>query len=154
MAPGGFTSCWSRMNRARRERLTAEDREVWAAYARGEIKVSAVPAPPTQSRSRVRAHGKDIDLKLDLHGLTQAEAHRRLARAFERHDLRRLLIVTGLGRGKREGGVLKKALPRWLAEPAFAPRVLSLRAARPEQGGEGAVLVELRRTRPVRNRDR
>jgi DNA-nicking Smr family endonuclease len=71
------------------------------------------------------------DAKLDLHGMTQAQAHHRLAtflhRAFD-HDLRCVLVVTGKGGGRSDRddrlasekhssqshGVLRSMVPRWL----------------------------------------
>jgi DNA-nicking Smr family endonuclease len=88
-----------------------------------------------------------IDATLDLHGLTQSEAHAAVqgfvARAAER-GRRTLLIVTG--KGRRDGvGVLKSALPRWLNEAPVRDDILALAEARPEHGGSGAFYVLLRR---------
>ena len=90
-----------------------------------------------------------IQSSLDLHGLTQAEAHAAvegfIARAADR-GLRTVLIVTGKGR-RDGGGILKTALPRWLNEAALRGHVLALAEARPEHGGAGALYVLLRRRR-------
>lgn len=90
-----------------------------------------------------------IEARLDLHGMTQAEAHRELASFVARHHAagkRVLLVVTG--KGTREGtGVLRAAVPRWLAEPALRDRVLATRPAVPRDGGDGALYILLRRTR-------
>lgn len=91
-----------------------------------------------------------IEATLDLHGLTQQEAHGKvqgfIARAAER-GLRTVLIVTGKGRLEEGGGVLRAALPRWLNEAPARALVLALAAARPEHGGTGALYVLLRRRR-------
>src|SRR5206468_288224 len=88
-----------------------------------------------------------IDATLDLHGLTQGEAHAAVqglvARSVER-GRRTLLIVTGKGR-RDGGGVLKSALPRWLNEAPSRGDILALAQARPEHGGSGALYVLLRR---------
>jgi len=88
-----------------------------------------------------------IDATLDLHGLTQSEAHAAVqgfvGRSAER-GRRTLLIVTG--KGRRDGaGVLKSALPRWLNEAPLRDDILALAEARPEHGGSGAFYVLLRR---------
>jgi DNA-nicking Smr family endonuclease len=98
---------------------------------------------------RLRKGRLPIQSTLDLHGLTQSEAHAAVqgfvARAAER-GLRTLLIVTG--KGRRDGaGVLKSALPRWLNEAPLRPFVLALAEARPEHGGTGALYVLLKRRR-------
>ena len=62
-----------------------------------------------------------IDARLDLHGLTQAEAHGALARflrARRRDDAKMVLVITGKGARDRDGegrGVLKRQVPLWLA---------------------------------------
>jgi DNA-nicking Smr family endonuclease len=90
-----------------------------------------------------------IEARLDLHGMTQAEAHRALAAFVARGHAagkRVLLIVTG--KGTREGsGVLRAAVPRWLAEPALRPLVLTSEPAVPRDGGDGALYLLLRRSR-------
>ncbi|HEX6102426.1 MAG TPA: Smr/MutS family protein [Alphaproteobacteria bacterium] len=98
---------------------------------------------------RLRKGRLPIQSTLDLHGLTQSEAHAAVqgfvARAVER-GLRTVLIVTG--KGRRDGvGVLKSALPRWLNEAPLRPFVLALSEARPEHGGTGALYVLLKRRR-------
>ena len=89
-----------------------------------------------------------IDARLDLHGLTQDEAHRALAvfiRASRADGKRCVLVITG--RGSAGGGVLKAAVPRWLHEPEFRPHLLAIAAAQPRDGGNGALYIMLRRTR-------
>ena len=49
--------------------------------------------------------------------------------------------------GEEEPGVLKRNLPRWLAMPPLADKVLAIRPALPQHGGEGAFYVLLRRER-------
>ena len=95
-----------------------------------------------------------IEARLDLHGMTQTEAHRALAAFVARADAtgkRVLLVVTGKGTRSGVGGsptgVLRAAVPRWLAEPALRERVLATAPATPRDGGSGALYVLLRRTR-------
>jgi len=54
-------------------------------------------------------------------------------------------VITG--RGQLGGGVLKQAVPRWLAEPELRRHVLAIAAAQPEHGGSGALYLLLRRVR-------
>jgi DNA-nicking Smr family endonuclease len=103
-----------------------------------------------RTAERVRRGRYPVEARLDLHGMTQDEAHRALlgfiaaARAGGR---RCVLVITGHGR--LSGGVLKVAAPRWLAEPSLRDHVLALAAARPQHGGAGALYVLLRRARRV-----
>ena len=93
---------------------------------------------------RVRRGRVEIGGKLDLHGMTQAEARAALAR-FVGHQrdegARCVLVVTGKGRGE-EGGVLRAALPGWLA--GLRPTVTSYAQAHQKHGGGGAWYVFLK----------
>ncbi|MDI4658371.1 Smr/MutS family protein [Xanthobacter autotrophicus] len=120
------------------------------------------PAPPLASlepKTRRRLiRGAEVDARLDLHGLTQAAAHRRLrlflieAQALG-HAL--VLVITGKGDPDRlmstgpafgEGrGVLKRAVPLWLAEPDLRMIVVGFESAGRRHGGEGALYVRIRR---------
>jgi DNA-nicking Smr family endonuclease len=88
----------------------------------------------------------ELQARIDLHGMTQAEAHAALARfmaAAVKAGKRNLLIITGKGRGN--AGVLKTNLPHWLQTLPEAPQILALRPAAPKHGGDGAFYVVLRK---------
>jgi DNA-nicking Smr family endonuclease len=113
-----------------------------------------------RSAERLRRGQMSIDGRLDLHGHTQADAHR-AAHAFVaagyRSGKRCVLIITGKGGARdniessfmpdRDSGVLRRNLPRWLGEPSVRHMVLRMQSARPQHGGEGAYYVLLRRKR-------
>ncbi len=91
-----------------------------------------------------------IEGRLDLHGLTQAEAHRELADfvwASHQAGRRCVLVITGRGLGPDGPGVLKRAVPRWLEEAGLRRRILATATAQPRHGGEGALYLLLRRQR-------
>ena len=104
-----------------------------------------------RTAERFRRGEMPIDGRLDLHGLTQAEAHRRLESFVGRAAVagrRMLLVITG--KGAAGAGVLRDATPRWLAEPALRPHVLAIAHAQPRHGGSGALYVLLRKQREDR----
>ena len=117
------------------------------------------PAQPLQPLDRLagidRANAErlkrgqhPVEARLDLHGMTQDEAHRALAafiRGARAGGKRCVLVITG--RGRAGGGVLRSAVPRWLHEPEFRPQLLAIATAQPRDGGAGALYVMLRRTR-------
>jgi DNA-nicking Smr family endonuclease len=126
------------------------------------------PAPPSAPKPRALAAGAVIDLdkrtaerlkrgqlpiegRIDLHGMTQDDAHAALARflsASRAMGRRCVLVITGKGRpGPEGGGVLKQAVPRWLNEPALRSQILAFVAAQPKDGGAGALYVLLKRVR-------
>ncbi len=125
-----------------------------AAPERREAHVpsAAPPAGGTDKRTAQRlSRGLiRIDLRLDLHGMTQAEAHRTLTRTLARAQAegrRCVLVITGKGVIGGETGVLRRMAPRWLSEPPNAARVLATAPARQRHGGGGAFYVLLRKAR-------
>jgi|SRR6185437_8372436 len=117
--------------------------------------VKQAPPPLTSLGRRMRtrvARGKDaIDGRIDLHGLTQSEAHAallRFLRTAASRDARIVLVITGKGaRGDSERGVLKRQVPHWLGLPEFRAMVVGFEEAHTTHGGEGALYVRVRRTR-------
>ena len=116
-------------------------------------KPSPPPLQPLDRRTRQRvARGREqIDARMDLHGLTQAEAHAALSRflnAASARGARLVLIITGKGgRGDGERGVLRRQVPHWLALPEFRDLVIGYEDAHIAHGGAGALYVRLRRRR-------
>ncbi len=116
------------------------------------------PLAPFERRLKQRvARGRaPIDARIDLHGLTQVEAHAALLRFLRRAQAdgaRIALIVTGkgAGSGERDGlaarGVLKRQVPLWLSLPEFRPLIVGFEDAHVSHGGQGALYVRLRRAR-------
>jgi DNA-nicking Smr family endonuclease len=121
---------------------------------------SAAPAAPPAAPPRLApidrrarqklARGRDpIDARVDLHGMTQAQAHAALARFLRRaqaDDAKYVLVVTGKGR-EPERGVLRRQVPLWLEQPEFRTLVVGFDTAHIGHGGEGALYVRVRRKR-------
>ena len=129
------------------------------------------PAPLSLERRKARKLGSgriEIEGRIDLHGMRQSEAHTTLIRFLRRGyvDGRRwVLVITGKGaptrtahdeKLEREGverGVLRRNVPRWLAEPELAPIVIGFTTAAIKHGGEGALYVHLRKKPGARGSD-
>jgi DNA-nicking Smr family endonuclease len=114
------------------------------------------PLAPLGRRLKQRvARGREtIDARLDLHGLTQTQAHAALVRFLQRTQAdgaKIALVVTGKGQRKgqeqRGNGVLKRQVPMWLSLPQFRSLVVGFEEAHLGHGGEGALYVRLRRAR-------
>jgi len=116
------------------------------------------PMPPPLSplgrrmRSRVARGKEEIDGRLDLHGLTQSEAHAALLRFLRQaggRGARLVLVITGKGARGGEGdrGVLRRQVPQWLRLPEFRALVIGFEQAHVAHGGEGALYVRVRRSR-------
>jgi DNA-nicking Smr family endonuclease len=101
-----------------------------------------------------------IEARIDLHGVRQSDARARLIaflQASQAAGCKTVLVITGKGSeskrsdyvarvmGEPERGVLRRAVPQWLAEPALRSVVLSFATAGPRHGGDGAFYVLLRR---------
>jgi DNA-nicking Smr family endonuclease len=114
-------------------------------------------APPLSRRAKRNvARGRhEIDARLDLHGLTQSEAHHallRFLRTASSRDARLVLVITGKGKAGsqeegRERGVLRRQVPQWLSLPEFRDYVVGFEDAHIAHGGEGALYVRVRRAR-------
>ena len=110
------------------------------------------PLVPLGRRMKQRvARGKEtIDGRLDLHGLTQNEAHAallRFLRTASARDARLVLVITGKGDRTGERGVLKRKVPQWLGSPDLRMLVIGFEDAHVAHGGEGALYIRIRRTR-------
>ena len=122
------------------------------------IVVPPKPSPPPlapigrRERSHLSRGRKEIDARLDLHGMTQMRAHRALFGFLQRahHDgLTFVLIITGKGKigAESERGVLRRQVPQWLGLPEFRALVVGFEEAHIGHGGEGALYVRVRRAR-------
>jgi DNA-nicking Smr family endonuclease len=104
-----------------------------------------------RARSERLKRGKlAIEARLDLHGMTQDEAHRAVAGfvgGSRAAGLRCVLLITG--RGAVGGGILRQAVPRWLDEPGLRRHLLAITPAQPRDGGAGALYLLLRRSEAV-----
>jgi DNA-nicking Smr family endonuclease len=151
-----------------------------AAYAKAEAKQKAPlaahgrhtekPLPQMDKRLRQRFERGElpVEARIDLHGLTLANAERALSK-FLRDGIaqqkRCLLVITGKGSARsgenefevmqKGRGVLRAWLPDYLRRGPWRDQILGVAPARKEMGGAGAFYVLLRRQReeaPVKAR--
>ncbi len=139
-----------------------------AAPAGAAAATTAVPRPPPPSPPPLehgRAPGLDkrtaerlkrgqlaIEARIDLHGLTRADAHRAITAFIDgAHKAGRRCVLVITGKGARaengNGGVLRGAVPRWLNQAPLRPRLLAFCYAQPKHGGDGALYLLLKRRR-------
>ena len=123
---------------------------------------TATPPPLAPLERRLKkqlARGRSaIDQSIDLHGMTQPEAHQAL-RGFllyaQAQGDRLVLVVTGKGAPKARGlesprfdepGVLRRIVPHWLHAADLRGIVIGFEEAGRAHGGSGALYVRLRRS--------
>jgi DNA-nicking Smr family endonuclease len=158
------------VKRPTKHRSVSEDekilfrKSVAAANPRAVIKPITKKAAPKSKATALDGHTRERlkrgegapEARLDLHGMTQAAAHRALLSFLQKghkKGLRLALVVTGRGNPEKESapwtakphGVLKEMVPRWLNESDFAAFVTGTASAHIRHGGEGALYVYLRK---------
>ena len=144
--------------RAKGERFVANASVAVAAFA-------APPPPPLhfisplaplerKIKRRLMRGSQHVDGVLDLHGMTQADAHGALV-----HFIHRLhaqggqlaIVITGKGRQSPQdgyaagGGILRRHTPDWLRAPDLRHMILGFEEAGAPHGGAGALYVRIRR---------
>lgn len=131
-------------------RLTSASREPAPARAQG---VPPQRQPVRQAMVADRAGEKKVrrgqvpfTARIDLHGMTQAEADRALRGFLSHHrsaGARCVLVITGKGRGGVS--VLKRNFIHWLSSPSGRSLASGFAEAHARHGGGGAFYVWLRR---------
>jgi len=119
-----------------------------------------VPIERRKHRRIARGH-VEIDARLDLHGLRQADAERRLRTFLLRaraDGLRTVLVITGKG-GERGAddqhaasdrsarGILRRSVPMWLEAADLRECVAGIAPAHVRHGGSGALYIHIRKVR-------
>jgi DNA-nicking Smr family endonuclease len=127
----------------------------------------ATPRPPIAPSSGLQMDAKAFgkmtrgklmpEARIDLHGMTLAEAHPELIRFVlnaQSNGLRLVLVITGKGKpGMDDGpiprrtGILRQQVPHWLRQPPCNAAILQVTEAHLRHGGSGACYIYLRRGR-------
>ena len=106
-------------------------------------------------RNITRGH-VPVEKRLDLHGMTQSHAHRRLKRFLEDSQAsgaKTVLVITGKGAPDdhhwdhtyQGRGILRRSVPDWLRSPDFRDLVSGFSEASRRHGGGGALYVRIKR---------
>ena len=95
------------------------------------------------------------EARIDLHGMTLAEAHPELVHFIlnaQSAGLRLVLVITGKGKRRDDTGpipqrmgALRHQVPQWLRMSPLGPAILQVAEAHLKHGGSGAYYVYLRR---------
>jgi DNA-nicking Smr family endonuclease len=106
---------------------------------------------------RLRRGKLKPEARIDLHGMTIAQAHPALTGFILRSasaGYRLVLVITGKGKHRDDGGpiptrfgVLRHQVPQWLAMAPLGGLVMQVTESHIRHGGQGAYYVYLRRAR-------
>lgn len=120
-------------------------------------RIAPPPLAPLERRLKQKlSRGREApDARIDLHGMTQADAHAALVhflRRAQRDGARVVLVITGkggrpAGEPHAERGVLRRQVPHWLEGAELRAFVVGYESAAIGHGGEGALYVRVRRGR-------
>lgn len=129
------------------------------ATGKTAVPKASVSAPVMDSKSFGKlTRGKmRPEAKIDLHGMTMAEAHPALMDFIlgsAQLQRRLVLVITGKGKSKPDFGpipermgVLRHHVPGWLRQAPLAQHILEITSSHQRHGGAGALYVYLRRRR-------
>ncbi|MBL4875946.1 MAG: Smr/MutS family protein [Cohaesibacteraceae bacterium] len=119
-----------------------------------------LPGIDKREKTRLKRGTLALGGRIDLHGMTQIEAHlalRNFIKASVRNGVRQVLVITGKGSrgaedqfGRSAPGVLKRAVPQWLGQSELRGLVVGFDEAHSHHGGTGAIYVRLKRSDKVK----
>ncbi len=98
--------------------------------------------------TKIRRGRLEVDAKLDLHGMRQAEAQSALfgfLRRAQAEGDKLVIVVTGKGLTRDDSGVLRRMVPLWLQAASLRDVVVGFGEASRHHGGEGALYIRVRR---------
>lgn len=120
--------------------------------------VSSAPVQMDRKSFQKMKRGKLVpEGRMDLHGMTLAQAHPALTSFIlqsQMRGFRLVLVITGKGKDKDIGGpiperkgALRHQVPQWLKMAPLGKAILQISEAHLKHGGGGAYYVYLRRRR-------
>ena len=112
--------------------------------------------PPSSTHRIRRVRQVEIQARLDLHGYTRDQARNQLGKFLARCQAWGylwVLVITGKGQRNpsseepyaRPRATLRNLVPQWLEEADLRSIVSAYTAAKPHDGGAGALYVRLKR---------
>jgi DNA-nicking Smr family endonuclease len=134
---------------------TALEAEAAKPSPRAAGSPALMPIMRKEKQKLARGH-ETIDACIDLHGMTQTEAHAALRSLLQRSQAKGakfVLVITGKGlpnSALNGRGVLRRQVPLWLGLPEFRRYVAGFDVASASHGGEGALYVRLRKVKDMR----
>lgn len=129
-----------------------------ASATRQAIPQPAAPHMDAKAFGKLTRGKLHPEARIDLHGMTLAQAHPELIGFIlnaAATGLRLVLVITGKGKAggpdtgpiPQRTGILRHQTPHWLRQPPLSQAILQVTEAHLRHGGAGALYVYLRRAR-------
>ncbi|MEP6355647.1 MAG: Smr/MutS family protein [Hyphomicrobiales bacterium] len=152
------------------KRLFEKNKSLKKAVAPKSLAIHRAPPelPPVlhmdrKAKSRLSRGLRNIDGRIDLHGMSQQQAYEALMTFIGRSRAsgwKTVLVITGKGAqslkedqstyyemGREAPGVLRRKVPQWLSQPQMRQFVIGYDIAAPNHGGNGAYYVRIRKNK-------
>ena len=127
-----------------------EDKKTWEEYIKNPSDIY------DKDQGASNTIGRRERYKFDLHGFTLDEANNKVREIIEhciKNKFKELLLITGKGLHSRSDedayisknlGKLKYSVPEFIKSSELKKFVISIKDAKKEDGGEGAIIIRLK----------
>ena len=138
-----WTGCSKFVQTGQEKAKTSPDKTMPADFRLGETSGIDRTSARRMQRGQV-----PIEDRLDLHGLSQEQAQKKVKAFIDsavQKNFRYVLIITGKGRDGH--GILREKVPEWLKDAPLCYHSNAISYAQPKDGGKGALYIRLKRQR-------
>ena len=127
-----------------------EDKKTWEEYIKNPSDIY------DKDQGAPESIGRRERYKFDLHGFTLDEANNKVREIVEhcvKNKYKELLLITGKGLHSRSNddayisknlGKLKYSVPEFIKNSELKKFIISIKDAKQEDGGEGAIIIKLK----------
>ncbi len=134
----------------KKDNLSQKDKEDWKNFLEDTSRI-----PDKDKINQLRERNKTF--RFDLHGLTLNEANKKVRDIIiscSEKNYKKILLITGKGLHSKDNDVykssklskLKYSVPEYInSEPEISKLILSITTPAQKDGGEGALLIQLKK---------
>jgi DNA-nicking Smr family endonuclease len=136
----------------KKKNISQEDNSIWENYIKNPTDVTDKDHLQEDSQSNY------VRFKYDLHGFTLLEANQKIKELIPfclKKNYREILLITGKGIHSnteqdtyvsKDLSKLKYSVPEYIrSDPDLSKNILSISDAKKKDGGEGALIIKLRK---------
>ena len=134
----------------KKDTLSQKDKEDWKNFLEDTSRI-----PDKDKTNQLRKRNETF--RFDLHGLTLNEANKKVRDIIiscSEKNFKKILLITGKGLHSKDNDVykssklskLKYSVPEYInSEPEISKLILSITTPAQKDGGEGALLIQLKK---------